>query len=58
MLYIVLAFMLVAVFFNQAQRNIAGRRKGPSRKTYKQALKQWEAFQKKHPPRTSKQDEP
>lgn len=51
MLYYMIAFALVAIVFNMANRNMANRRNPePKKKTYKEALKDWKQFEKKHPP--------
>lgn len=44
-----IGFALVAVAFNMANRNLT--KKGPvkKRKTYREALKDWEEFKKQHP---------
>lgn len=55
MFYYMIAFALVALVFNMANRNMANRRNPqPKRKTYKEALKDWEEFEKKHPPASKK----
>jgi hypothetical protein len=47
-----IGFALVAYTFNMANKNLAGKRgSAPGKKTYNQALKDWEAFQEKHPPK-------
>ncbi len=56
MLYYVIAFILVALFFNMANRNLK-RKKQDGRKSYREALSDWEAFKKKHPGSGPKKDE-
>ncbi len=55
LIWLMIGFALVAYVFNMANRNMANRRNPqPKKKTYKEALKDWGEFEKKHPPGSKK----
>ena len=44
-----IGFAMVAVVFNMANRNLSKKGKVKKRKTYRDALKDWKEFEKRHP---------